>query len=771
VSEQVANLIVRLGSDQATFDRDIKKAQSTLKNYAASAKNAEAANDALAGGFSRAANGASVLYGPLNGVSGRLSSMASMLGKVGVGWLGVGTAVSAFTAGLAYGTKTFAETETRLLKQEQLLKATGNASGFTTTQLDKMARSIALNTLASTDGVAQAQSIMLTFKSVTGDTFQTAMKLSQDMASVMGSDIKSAAMQLGKALEMPSEGLNALKRSGVSFSQSQKELIKDLESTGRVADAQRVVLKTLEDQLGGSGEAEAKGMTGTVDTLGQKWEELWEHMADRTGAASATGSALSGLVRILDQLDKKLFPEKEDIFTKLSNERYNLKMTITSRLQGRDPESLPEKASYGPMYSQELYQQDQSRLNRLTEQLKSMQDDRKQQSIAEGEAQRKSAEAEKQRLAEANAERERSAKDEAAKESKRFAERQAAALKAKQQQGSSQAFNLDKTYGDDVSDMKLEHQRRLDEIQSMVLSEEEIRRRGFENIEALRQEFSDRESAYFETQKEDYKQKLIDKLSSDLDVERDANTAKAELDQEKYAKTQELIQSYWDKGLINEQEKTALSTKNLTKYKSTIDSLQKAAMQNVVSFSSQQMGVMTDMLSDAGKEHTGLYKLLFAAQKAAAIPSMIVSTEQAATDALAAFPGPAGLAMSNVVRGLGYASIGVVTGQALAGMAHDGIDNIPTEGTWLLQKNERVVDSRTNSDLKQYLASSSGNHSSSGGMVVNLIEDASRAGTVDQSSDGDITTLDIRVAKLLQSSSSNTAQVMKSRYRNQQYGN
>ena len=41
-------------------------------------------------------------------------------------------------------------------------------------------------------------------------------------------------------------------------------------------------------------------------------------------------------------------------------------------------------------------------------------------------------------------------------------------------------------------------------------------------------------------------------------------------------------------------------------------------------------------------------------------------------------------------------------------MAHDGIDNIPKEGTWLLDKGERVVDSRTNSDLKDYLAKGGG---------------------------------------------------------------
>ena len=45
-----------------------------------------------------------------------------------------------------------------------------------------------------------------------------------------------------------------------------------------------------------------------------------------------------------------------------------------------------------------------------------------------------------------------------------------------------------------------------------------------------------------------------------------------------------------------------------------------------------------------------------------------------------------------------------IQGTQFNGMAHDGIDYIPKEGTWLLDKGERVVDSRTNADLKQYLS-------------------------------------------------------------------
>lgn len=44
-----------------------------------------------------------------------------------------------------------------------------------------------------------------------------------------------------------------------------------------------------------------------------------------------------------------------------------------------------------------------------------------------------------------------------------------------------------------------------------------------------------------------------------------------------------------------------------------------------------------------------------------------------------------------------------VAGSGLAGMAHSGMSDIPQDGTWLLKKGERVVDNRTNADLKEYL--------------------------------------------------------------------
>jgi hypothetical protein len=92
----------------------------------------------------------------------------------------------------------------------------------------------------------------------------------------------------------------------------------------------------------------------------------------------------------------------------------------------------------------------------------------------------------------------------------------------------------------------------------------------------------------------------------------------------------------------------------------------------LLTFTQQQMSITTSAMQQAGMEQSALYKVLFAAQKAAAIPSMIVATEDAATKALGAVPAPYSIPLAASVKALGYASIGVVAGQTLAGMFDKG---------------------------------------------------------------------------------------------------
>ncbi|NRA56235.1 MAG: tape measure protein [Gammaproteobacteria bacterium] len=92
----------------------------------------------------------------------------------------------------------------------------------------------------------------------------------------------------------------------------------------------------------------------------------------------------------------------------------------------------------------------------------------------------------------------------------------------------------------------------------------------------------------------------------------------------------------------------------------------------------------------------------------------------AAMASLASFGGNSVPAMTGIAT-----TVALSEGLALAGMAHDGIDSIPREGTWLLDKGERVVDRRTNADLKLALK---GGQMGGSNITINLIEDTSQAG-------------------------------------------
>lgn len=102
---------------------------------------------------------------------------------------------------------------------------------------------------------------------------------------------------------------------------------------------------------------------------------------------------------------------------------------------------------------------------------------------------------------------------------------------------------------------------------------------------------------------------------------------------------------------------------------------QNALMLNQVAtmagYMQSSLSTMTQALADAGAESNMVYKAMFAAQKAMAIPSMIVSTEEGATKALALGP-VAGPIASAAIRTLGYASIATVAGQAIAGLFDQG---------------------------------------------------------------------------------------------------
>ncbi|EBF4478528.1 hypothetical protein FH474_09200 [Salmonella enterica] len=127
-------------------------------------------------------------------------------------------------------------------------------------------------------------------------------------------------------------------------------------------------------------------------------------------------------------------------------------------------------------------------------------------------------------------------------------------------------------------------------------------------------------------------------------------------------------------------------------------------------------GGFGDAMTAFGLESTAIGKGIFAAQKGLSIAQAMINAHEAATKAMATYPGPMGVAMGAASYASAIARVGQM--KSIDGMAHDGIDNIPREGTWLLQKGERVVDDRTNGDLKEFLSTQKSNNTSTAPIEV-----------------------------------------------------
>ena len=136
---------------------------------------------------------------------------------------------------------------------------------------------------------------------------------------------------------------------------------------------------------------------------------------------------------------------------------------------------------------------------------------------------------------------------------------------------------------------------------------------------------------------------------------------------------------------------------------------QRLAMQ--MSYGAQYGADFAGMMMGLVDSSSSAYAVLGGIQKGFALFSTAINSYQAISAAWASAPFPYNLpavAMATMETGLLQAAVSALSP---AGMAHDGIDNIPKEGTWLLDKGERVVDSRTNSDLKNYLNEARSNSS------------------------------------------------------------
>ncbi len=392
--------------------------------------------------------------GALNGLANSIKSIN--LTKLAIGGLATAAvaatgSVIAFVSSFGDGIKVFEETERYMARTEAQLRATGAAVGFSSSEMDRFARSVAMNTLASTDGVRQAMSAMMTFKSVTGESFKEAIKLSQDLAETFGTDISVEAKNLGRALENPAEAISILKRKGIELTSEQQNLINSFVETGDKAKAQEIIFKALQERVGGTGEGSAKDtLSGSLDTLGQATDELKEQFAETTGITKFFKNAVDSLSGAFIKLTKAM--KGVDTATHVKNLENEISILEKSK------KSLEQQFESGAFDGsdevlaamREQMDQQQANLDKARAKLKEEQDKQKAEADA-AESKRKKAEQEE-----------------------------------KENAGKSQLEKIEDKLKSRQQKLTEQHEKDKKAIQNLVLSEVEIKKRGFETIDQLR---------------------------------------------------------------------------------------------------------------------------------------------------------------------------------------------------------------------------------------------------------------------------------------------
>lgn len=165
-----------------------------------------------------------------------------------------------------------------------ILKATGHAAGLTRKEYDKLTKSLMRKTAIDDEQIAMGGNILLTFKKIrregqgVNDVFGRALSGALDISAVPGfGSLESASKMLGKALNDPVKGMTALNKAGVTFTQDQQDTIKGLVEANDLLGAQKLILKEVEGQVGGTAAAQK--------TAAQQLDVAWGNVQERIGKA------------------------------------------------------------------------------------------------------------------------------------------------------------------------------------------------------------------------------------------------------------------------------------------------------------------------------------------------------------------------------------------------------------------------------------------------------------------------------------------------------
>lgn len=239
--------------------------------FRAQAKASTAAADSLKAYRERAGQAAreTTELGDAAAVTSSIMGKLKGIAATALGFIGIGKLVDGIKSIVIEGN----DAEQELGQLEAALAATGRQGEFTADKLAGMRKELQ-GGLFDDGQISAAQVRLLSYTNIVGQQFPAAMQITIDQAQRLGMSLEQSAEVVGKALQTPSKAMESLSKQGFTLEDSQKQLIKQLEATGRVAEAQAIILDVLNESYGG---AAAAAKVGTIAGL---WKDATERFKD-----------------------------------------------------------------------------------------------------------------------------------------------------------------------------------------------------------------------------------------------------------------------------------------------------------------------------------------------------------------------------------------------------------------------------------------------------------------------------------------------------------
>ena len=222
------------------------------------------------------------------------ASLAASLGPL----LTLGAAVATVSNAI----RTFSDRERDVTILAQGLKNLGEGTA-TLNELQKAADRLGNQTLFDQEEFTRGFNLLTSFRKIGVDSYSRVAQAAADIAQVNQVDVTTSFMQLAKALQDPERNLSNLNRSGIAFTKTQTDVIKELMKTNKTAEAHSMILEIVEESYNKLSQAAAEGFAGEVDSLGEAFRDFSETLGKvLEPILILTTKALTALIKAANDL-------------------------------------------------------------------------------------------------------------------------------------------------------------------------------------------------------------------------------------------------------------------------------------------------------------------------------------------------------------------------------------------------------------------------------------------------------------------------------------